>query len=260
MATHAAYNVIEFYEVLKQHRMTPIELLDSVGMLCPQLNIGHANLISDSPRLNYSGARDLELMGRNRVSISHCPINIMRRARVLDSWEKYRKAGVNITIGSDTYPRDMIMNMRNAHYHGKVMSHNFRAASAAEVFAAATVAGARSLGRDDLGRLAPGAKADIIIIDLTARGTLRYGPIRDPIRAVVECGIGDDVDTVIVNGLTRMRNREIPGLRMEDIRQSAQHAADHLWSRVQDWDPLMRTADQMCPLSFCPDAARTLIS
>jgi cytosine/adenosine deaminase-related metal-dependent hydrolase len=227
-------------------------------MLCPQLNIGHGNLISDSPRLNYSGARDLELMGSRRVSISHCPINIVRRARVLDSWEKYQKAGVNITIGSDTYPRDMIMNMRNASYHGKVMSHNLKAATAAEVFSAATVAGARSLGRDDLGRLAPGAKADIIIIDLTARGTLRYGPIRDPVRSVVECGIGDDVDTVIVDGVIRMRNGQIPGVQLDEIRRSAQSAADHLWSRVQDWDPLMRTADQMCPLSFCPDAAHDL--
>ena len=59
-------------------------------MLGPRLNIGHANLISDSPRLNYSGGRDLALMGEHRVSISHCPINIVRRARVLDSWKKYR--------------------------------------------------------------------------------------------------------------------------------------------------------------------------
>lgn len=257
MAIHAAYSVIEFYEVLRQHRMTSIELLESVGMLCPQLNIGHGNLISDSPRLNYSGARDLELMGAHRVSISHCPINIVRRARVLDSWEKYRKAGVNITIGSDTYPRDMIMNLRNASYHGKVMSHNLKAATAEEVFSAATLAAAHSLGRDDLGRLAPGAKADIIIIDLTGRGTLRYGPIRDPIRSVVECGIGDDVDTVIVNGVIRMRNGQIPGVQLDEIRRSVQSTADHLWNRVQDWDPLARTADQMCPLSFCSDAPDT---
>jgi cytosine/adenosine deaminase-related metal-dependent hydrolase len=147
------------------------------------------------------------------------------------------------------------MNMRTASYHGKVMSHNLRAASAAEVFTAATLGGAHSLSRDDLGRLAPGAKADITIINLTGRGTLRLGAIRDPIRSVVECGIGDDVDTVIVNGVVRMRNGKIPGVDLEDVRRSAQKAADHLWSRVQDWDPLARTADEMCPLSFCPDAA-----
>lgn len=58
---------------------------------------------------------------------------------MLDSWKKYREAGVNLTIGSDTYPRDMVMNMRTASYHGKVMSHDLNAASAAEVFEAATL-------------------------------------------------------------------------------------------------------------------------
>lgn len=255
MGTHAAYNVLEFYEMVRQFRMTPIEVLEKVGMLCPQLNIGHGNFISDSPRLNYSGARDLELMGKNQVSISHCPINIVRRARVLDSWEKYRKAGVNITIGSDTYPRDMIMNLRSASYHGKVMSRNLKAASAAEVFSAATLGGARSLGRDDLGRLAAGAKADIIVIDLTGRGTLRYGPVRDPIRSLVECGVGDDVDTVIVNGVVRMRDRQIPGIQLDEIRRAAQSVAEELWSSVQEWDPLSRTADERCPMSFCPEAS-----
>src|SRR5204863_5395294 len=49
MATHAAYSVIEFYEVVKEHMKTPIELLDELGMLRPTLNIGHGNFISDNP-------------------------------------------------------------------------------------------------------------------------------------------------------------------------------------------------------------------
>ena len=43
MATHAAYSVIEFYETVREHMMTPIELLDSIGMLRPTLNIGSAS-------------------------------------------------------------------------------------------------------------------------------------------------------------------------------------------------------------------------
>ena len=210
MATHAAYSVLEFHDVVREHMMTPIELLDSIGMLRPTLNIGHGNFIADNPNLNYALARDLELMGRAGASISHCPINIIRRARVLDNWKKYQAAGVNMSIGSDTYPRDMVMNMRTASYMGKVMSHSYFAASAGEVFAAATLGGAKSVGRDDIGRLAPGALADIIIIDLTGRDTLRYGPVRDPVKSVVECGIGDDVETVIVDGKLVMENRDHP--------------------------------------------------
>lgn len=250
ITTHAAYRVGEFYEIVTRYRMTPIELMDSVGLLGPDVTIGHGNLVADNPQMNYSGGRDLELMGKAGVSISHCPVNIARRARCLNSWERYRKAGINIALGTDTYPRDMIMQMRTASYFGKVASQNLFAASAAEVFQATTLGGARALGRDDVGRLAPGAKADILIIDLSGRDTLRYGPVRDPIKSLVECGIGDDVETVIVDGVVRMEGRRIPGVDLAALKLEAQQSAEQVWERVQEWDPLERTADQMSPWSF----------
>jgi 5-methylthioadenosine/S-adenosylhomocysteine deaminase len=250
MATHAAYSVIEFYEVVKEHMKTPIELLDELGMLRPTLNIGHGNFISDNPNLNYSVHADLARMGRAGVSVSHCPINILRRGRTLDSWQRYRDAGVNLCIGSDTYPRDMIMNMRQASYLGKVMSHSYLAASAAEVFEAATLGGARSVGRDDLGRLSPGALADIIIIDLTGRDTLRYGPVRDPVKSVVECGVGDDVDTAIVDGRVVMEGGVIAGVNFAQLRQDAQTAGERIWDTLAEWDPLGRAHEDACPWSY----------
>src|SRR5256885_17266864 len=103
-------------------------------------------------------------------------------------------------LGSDTYPRDMIMNMRTASYLGKIMSHTYFAATSADVLRAATLGGAISVGRDDIGRLAPGALADIVGIDLLGRNTPRYGPVRDSLERIVECGVGDDVDNVIIAG------------------------------------------------------------
>jgi 5-methylthioadenosine/S-adenosylhomocysteine deaminase len=256
MATHAAYSIIEFYEVVREHRKTPIELLAELDMLRPTLNIGHGNIPSDSVRLNYPGARDLKLMGEARVSISHCPINIVRRARVLDSWQRYTELGINIAMGTDTYPRDMILNMRTASYHGKTMSHNYKAATAADVFTAATLNGAKSLGRDDLGKLAPGARADIILIDLTGRDTLRMGPVRDPVKSVVECGVGDDVDTVIVAGKVRMQGGRIPGVDLTAIRTRAQAAGEHIWANWHRSDPLARSHEEACPWSFCPTGYR----
>ena len=250
MATHAAYSVLEFQDVVREHMMTPIELLDKLELLRPTMNIGHGNFIADNPNLNYAVSRDLELMGRAGVTISHCPINIVRRGRVLDNWKKYRDAGVNISIGSDTYPRDMIMNMRTASYLGKIMSHSYFAASAAEVFEAATLGGAKSVGRDDLGRLAAGALADIIIIDLTGRNSLRYGPVRDPVKSVIECGVGDDVDTVIVDGKICMQNGSIPGVDFGQIRKDSQSAGETIWSTLPDWDPLGRTAEEACPYCY----------
>jgi 5-methylthioadenosine/S-adenosylhomocysteine deaminase len=254
MATHAAYSVLEFHDVVAEHMMTPVELLDSIGMLRPTLNIGHGNFIADNPNLNYAAGRDLELMGRAGVSVSHCPINIARRARVLDNWAKYQAAGVNMALGSDTYPRDMIMNMRTASYMGKIISHSYFAATAGDVFAAATLGGAKSLGRDDIGRLAPGMLADIVVIDLTGRNSLRYGPVRDPVKSVVECGIGDDVETVIVDGKTVMEHGRIAGVDFARLRADAQAAGEEVWATLPAWDPLGRTAESACP--WCYPMAR----
>jgi cytosine/adenosine deaminase-related metal-dependent hydrolase len=250
MATHAAYSVLEFHDVVQEHMMTPIELLDDLGMLRPTMNIGHGNFIADNPNLNYSRAHDLKLMGESGSTVSHCPINIIRRARTLDNWKKYREAGVNMSIGSDTYPRDMIMNMRTASYMGKVMSHTYFAATAGEVFEAATLGGAISVGRDDLGRLMPGALADIIIIDLSGRNTLRYGPVRDPVKSVVECGVGDDVDTVIVDGKVCMEGGLIPGVDFRQIRADTQAASEAIWATLPEWDPLGRTDVEACPYCY----------
>jgi 5-methylthioadenosine/S-adenosylhomocysteine deaminase len=250
VAIHAAYNIHEVFDIVREYQMTSVELLGNVGLMSDRLNIGHGNFTCDNPLVNYSGSRDLEIMGSHGCSISHCPINLARRGRFLDNWQSYRKAGINIALGTDTYPRDMILQMRNASYFGKVASHNLKAATAAEVFEAATIGGARSVGRADIGRLGPGAKADIVIIDLTGRDTLRMGPVRDPIKTLVDCGIGDDVDTVIVDGVVCMRGGRIPGIDFAALRAQAQAAGERIWSGWCNWDPLGRTADEMSPYSF----------
>lgn len=252
VAIHAAYNIHEFYDIVRHHLKTPIEFLESLQMLQlgPMINIGHGNLVAEHPRLAYSNGHDIEIMGRYGCTVSHCPVNIVRRARFLDHWDRYKLAGVNMALGTDTYPRDMMMQMRMASYFGKVLSKNLSAASAASVFEAATLGGARSLGRSDLGRLCPGAKADIILINLMGGDSLRYGPVRDPIKSLVECGICDDVDTVIVDGVIRMENRSIPGLEISKLRADAQAAGEYQWSHWHEWDPLGRTSDQINPWSF----------
>ena len=120
-------------------------------------------------------------------------------------------------------------------------------------FVAATVGGATSVGRKDLGRLEAGALADIIIIDLSGRGTLRYGPVRDPIKSLVECGIGDDIETVIVDGRVVMENGTIPGINLTDVAAQAQEAGEQVWETLQEWDPIGRTHVEACPWCYAMD-------
>ena len=235
---------------MERHGCTPIELLERVGLLGPEVIIGHGQLVAENPLTNWAGGRDLEILGGTGTSVSHSPVNLFRRGRFLDSFTKYKKAGVNIALGADTYPRDLIMQMRMASYVGKIMERDFAAATAGEVFEAATLGGARALGRDDLGRIAPGAKADIVVIGLRAPDSLRYGVIRDPISALVDCGIGDDVETVLVDGKIVMSNRVIPDLDLPELLDDLQVAAQHYWDTAHHWDPLSKTADESSPMSY----------
>ena len=64
VSIHAAYNVVEFFQIVTEHGMTPIELLDSVGLCASDVLIGHGNFVAENPRMNYPAGRDLELMAR----------------------------------------------------------------------------------------------------------------------------------------------------------------------------------------------------
>lgn len=250
VAVHAAYSLPEWVHVTNRHRCTPVELLDRTGLLRPRTIVGHANLAVTGGQLGWTGGRDLELIARGNASVSHCPVNLVRRGRTLDSFGSYRRAGVRVTLGCDTYPRDMISQMRGSSYLGKVMDGDYGAATAAEVFEACTSAAADALGRPDLGRLAPGARADITVVDLAPPATLRTGPAWDPIKTMVETGIGDDVTAVIVAGRLRMRDRRIPGVDLAELRAASQAAVPPLLDNLPEWDPLGRRLNEMCPWSM----------
>lgn len=74
--------------------------------------------------------------------------------------------------------------------------------------------------------------------------------MHDPIKSLVECGVGDDVETVIVDGVVRMSNRAIPGVDFADLSARAQTAGERIWSGWQHWDPHGRTAQEMSPFSY----------
>jgi cytosine/adenosine deaminase-related metal-dependent hydrolase len=154
-----------------------------------------------------------------------------------------------VGLGTDTYPRDLVSEMRLAALLCKVVERDFEVATSADVFSAATLGGARALRRDDLGRLAPGAKADIALVDLRK---LRIGPYRDPIKALVQCGTGDDVSRVIVDGRTVVEGGRVVGVDEDRVLADAQREAERLWAEVPEWHWQKLTADELSPMSLPP--------
>ena len=83
-------------------------------------------------------------------------------------------------IGTDTYPHNMLDEMRLAAYLARTQATDPRSLTTTELFEAATIGGARALGREDIGRLATGCRADFVLVDIT-HPMMR--PARDPIRS-----------------------------------------------------------------------------
>ncbi len=93
----------------------------------------------------------------------------------------------------------MLEEMRAVAIGSRMMAESVWDVRTADVFAAATLGGAKALGRTDIGRLAQGAKADIVLVDIT-HPAMR--PVRDPVRSLVYAAADRAVKTVIVDGRT----------------------------------------------------------
>jgi 5-methylthioadenosine/S-adenosylhomocysteine deaminase len=246
---HAGQNLLEFHEILRRYCRTPIEYLADTGLLGPDAIVGHCIINSAHRLAGLPGGRDLEILASSGASVGHCPLVFARRGNAMESLHRFRAAGINVGLGTDTYPRDLISEMRLAALLCKVVEHDFTVATSADVFSAATLGGATALRRDDLGRLAPGAKADIVLIDMRS---LRIGPYRDPIKALVQCGTGDDVRRVIVDGRTVVEGGLVVGVDEAQVLADAQREAERLWAEVPEWHWQKLSADELSPPSFPP--------
>jgi 5-methylthioadenosine/S-adenosylhomocysteine deaminase len=97
-------------------------------------------------------------------------------------FRRYQRAGVNVGIGTNTVPQTMIEEMRAAATFSRIAAENVFTATTEDVFTAATIGSAKALLRKDLGRLAVGMKADIVLVDME---TPSMRPARDPLRSLI---------------------------------------------------------------------------
>jgi cytosine/adenosine deaminase-related metal-dependent hydrolase len=245
---HAAQGLPELALIQKWHEgKRSIELLHDLDFLGPNIGIPHVFFIGGHNGVEASGADELALLRDSGTTVIHCPIPAARHARSLDTFDGYRQAGVNIAIGTDMFPPDIIRAMDYGSNMAKQRSGAQTAGSHADMYRAATLGGARMLGRYDLGRLAPGSKADITVVDLS---TLRTGPIDDPIRTMIMNANGAQVSTVIVDGRTVVENGGVPGVDIEAMRQQAQAYFETYKAAYSGWDHLRRPTDVLFPPSF----------
>ncbi len=231
MQIHTAQSLLEFKEIVQRHKKTPVQYLHDLGVLGPQTILGHCVYTTGHSDVAWPGDEDQQILADTGTSIAHCPLVFIRNGRIFESFDRHRRLGVNLGIGTDTFPQDIINEMRLVSYMSKLIEKDFAAGKAWDVFTAATLGGAKALNRDDLGRLAPGAKADVVIINLQ---NLRIGPYADPIKILVHVATGRDVETVIVDGEIVVESGRLVSMDLDDgqLLMDGQKVAEKIWGEA----------------------------
>ncbi|HEV7310830.1 amidohydrolase family protein [Ensifer sp.] len=219
---HAAQGTMEVDTVRRLHGKTAPEWLASFGFLSDRLIAPHATQATDN---------DLRLYAEHGVSIVHCPLVSARGGSTLNSFRSVKARGINIAMGTDTTPPDMLMNLLVGLITARVAENDASAVSCADLFDAATLGGARALGRSDIGRLEAGARADIAVFDLMDH---HMAPAIDPITTLVVGGSGRVTKAVFVDGRLSMRDGEVADFDMNAARVKAQAQFDGLVAKYPE--------------------------
>jgi 5-methylthioadenosine/S-adenosylhomocysteine deaminase len=244
---HTAVTMVEFHEMVRRHGLSPVQWLDALGFLGPEVTLAHAIFLDHHPWLHWHTKKDLTLLAQSGTSVAHLPLVAAQRGNLMHSFGAYRAAGVNVAIGTDTYPLNMLEEMRFAGLMSKVATGHVDLLRTEHIFHAATIGGARALGREDLGRLSAGAKADIVLVDLSHPLMV---PLRDPLKNLIYTATDKPVRDVYVGG-----RQVVAGGRVLTIDRAAalaplQRGQERALAAVPNFDRLERGAEQIAPLSL----------
>lgn len=225
MRLHAAQGLFEYRYLTERTGMSPVAFLDSLGLLDEATLIPHAHLASGHPAIDDRGDADLDLLRDSGTTVIHCPTVQARWGEALHSFGRYLRHGIRMAMGTDTWPADMVENIRLGSYVSRILDGNSPESGFAALYRAATVGGADALGRPDLGRLAAGCRADLLVVD---QSSFNHGVAGDPVAQLLLAGSARSVRTVVVAGRVVVRDRRIPGVDLEELARVGQGIHDRM--------------------------------
>jgi 5-methylthioadenosine/S-adenosylhomocysteine deaminase len=244
---HASQGVNEVLEMIRRHGKTPIQWAAEIGILGPSTILGHSIFIDSHSWIRWHTRKDLALLAEHGATVAHCPTPFARYGHMMESFGEYLRAGVKMGIGTDTTPHNMLEEMRKASTLARIAARDIHAVELADFLHAATVGGANALLRDDLGRLAPGKKADLVLVDLKCVDMM---PARDPLRSLVFHAADRAVSEVYVDGKQVVSNGEVTTLDQRGAGERLAEGQVRMMAQVQTRDYRGRTADELTPLSL----------
>lgn len=207
----------EVENCLKEHGMTPIALMEKVGILECGVLAAHCVHVT---------AEDIALMKKYGVRVAHNPGSNMKLASGVAPVPEMLKAGLCVALGTDGASSnnnlDMLEEVRLAALLHKVHTLDPLAVPAWEAVRMGMEEGARAVGIKNLGRLEKGALADIVLLDMSRA---EWCPKFDLVSLLAYSASSRSVDTVMVNGRVLMEKRELLSLDEERICYEANRCA-----------------------------------
>ena len=202
--------------------MSPVEYLDSLGVLGPDVIAAHTLWLSDN---------DVRILAERGVTCVHnVNSNLKLSSGYRFLYNELRDAGANLCLGTDgcasSNNLDMLEAMKTSAMVQKAWRGDPSAMPLNELADMVTVNAANALGLD-LGRIVPGALADILIVDVQGYQFLSPGSFE---ANLVYSAHSDVIDSVICNGRFVMRGRIVPGEK--EILDAARGVMKRLSSRM----------------------------
>ncbi|HHY05375.1 MAG TPA: amidohydrolase [Clostridia bacterium] len=206
---HLAETEDEVAQITQQYGWRPVELMDSLGLFQ-----GRHVLAAHCVHLS---AKEMEILAKNKVGIAHNPESNMKLASGIAPLSELLAKGALVGLGTDGASSnnnlDMLEEMRTCALLHKVATMDPTVLPVGQVLKMATKDGAKALGLDNVGSLAPGQKADLLIFDLKKP---HWTPLYNPIANLVYAAQSSDLKTVIIDGKIVMQDRQV--LTMDEAR------------------------------------------
>ncbi len=234
---------------LKRYGKTQTAHLQDLGLLGPDFTVGHGVWLDHD---------DMSRLGDHGASVAHNPGSNMRLGNGLADIRAMLERKVNVGIGTDgancSDNLNMYESMRLASMVSKTQGPDTdRWLTTGEVFAAATEGSARALGFGDrLGRIAPGYKADIVLLDLH---NVNWMPFNDAVNQLVHTEDGSAVRSVMIGGRLVVEDSRMVGVNMAALARRVEEARARLEGATLPNRQLFERVEQVVN-SFCPGLAK----
>jgi 8-oxoguanine deaminase len=225
MHTHLAENVNDVAYSMEKFGMTPAEYAEDCGW------VGHDVWHAHCVRLDEPG---IALFARTGTGVAHCPCSNMRLGSGIAPVRRMLERGVAVGLGVDGSASNdgahMLGEARQAMLLQRV-GFGPDAMSARQALEMATLGGAKVLGRDDIGALAPGMSADLVMFRLDQLGYA--GALHDPLAALVFC-TPSGVACSIIHGRVVVRDGQLTTVALEPLVERHNRLAMELMAKARN--------------------------